>query len=129
MARPRSDRGACHLCIRGAPARARLRGPMTDQNVLPAPPPAAVEVFADALPRIEAYARLLATDGVVRGLIGPREVPRLWDRHLLNCAVLERLIPEGSTVADIGTGAGLPGIVLAVVRPDLQVALVEPLLR
>ena len=56
-------------------------------------------------------------------------MPRLWDRHLLNCAVLERLIPEESTVADIGTGAGLPGIVLALVRPDLQVALVEPLLR
>src|SRR6266536_6053463 len=129
MARPRSDRGACHLCIRGAPARARLRGPMTDQNVLPAPPPAAVEVFADALPRIEAYARLLATDGVVRGLIGPREVPRLWDRHLLNCAVLAELIDPGLAVVDVGAGAGLPGIVLAMVRPDLRITLLEPLAR
>lgn len=72
---------------------------------------------------------MLATEGTLRGLIGPREVPRLWERHLLNCALLERLIPEHATVADIGTGAGLPGIVLAIVRPDLEVALVEPLLR
>ncbi|WP_238165323.1 16S rRNA (guanine(527)-N(7))-methyltransferase RsmG [Kribbella caucasensis] len=79
--------------------------------------------------QLVAYAELLSTEGTLRGLIGPREVPRLWDRHLLNCAVLERLIPEESTVADIGTGAGLPGIVLALVRPDLQVSLVEPLLR
>ncbi|TCN39555.1 16S rRNA (guanine527-N7)-methyltransferase [Kribbella orskensis] len=87
------------------------------------------ELFPRAVDRLAAYADLLATEGTLRGLIGPREVPRLWDRHLLNCAVLERLIPEESTVADIGTGAGLPGIVLALVRPDLQVALVEPLLR
>ncbi|MEV6284562.1 16S rRNA (guanine(527)-N(7))-methyltransferase RsmG [Kribbella sp. NPDC051770] len=87
------------------------------------------ELFPRAAGRLAAYADLLATEGTLRGLIGPREVPRLWDRHLLNCAVLERLIPEESTVADIGTGAGLPGIVLALVRPDLQVALVEPLLR
>ncbi|TCM45748.1 16S rRNA (guanine527-N7)-methyltransferase [Kribbella sp. VKM Ac-2568] len=87
------------------------------------------ELFPRAADRLAAYADLLATEGTLRGLIGPREVPRLWDRHLLNCAVLERLIPEESTVADIGTGAGLPGIVLALVRPDLQVALVEPLLR
>ena len=63
------------------------------------------------------------------GLIGPREVPRLWERHLLNCAVLGDLMPEGSTVCDIGTGAGLPGLVLAIARPDLRVTLVEPLLR
>ncbi|WP_432943409.1 16S rRNA (guanine(527)-N(7))-methyltransferase RsmG [Kribbella sp. CA-253562] len=87
------------------------------------------ELFPRAAGRLATYAELLATEGTLRGLIGPREVPRLWDRHLLNCAVLERLIPEDATVADIGTGAGLPGIVLALVRPDLQVALVEPLLR
>lgn len=92
-------------------------------------PPLVEELFPRAVDRLAAYADLLATEGTLRGLIGPREVPRLWDRHLLNCAVLERLIPEESTVADIGTGAGLPGIVLALVRPDLQVALVEPLLR
>ena len=71
------------------------------------------------LPLMEAYADLLATDGVVRGLIGPREAPRLWDRHLLNCAVLGDVVPEGATVCDIGSGAGLPGLVLAIARPDL----------
>ncbi|MGB0101858.1 MAG: 16S rRNA (guanine(527)-N(7))-methyltransferase RsmG [Nocardioides sp.] len=75
------------------------------------------------------YAELLATEGVVRGLIGPREAPRLWDRHLINCAWLAELVPEGSTVCDVGSGAGLPGLVLAIARPDLQVTLVEPLLR
>lgn len=78
---------------------------------------------------IKAYAQLLATDGVLRGLIGPREVPRLWERHLLNCGALAGLMPAGATVADIGSGAGLPGLVLAIARPDLQVTLIEPLLR
>ncbi|MBB6565550.1 16S rRNA (guanine(527)-N(7))-methyltransferase RsmG [Kribbella sandramycini] len=87
------------------------------------------KLYPRAAVPLSAYAELLATEGTLRGLIGPREVPRLWDRHLLNCAVLERLIPEEASVADIGTGAGLPGLVLALVRPDLQVALVEPLLR
>jgi 16S rRNA (guanine527-N7)-methyltransferase len=87
-------------------------------------------VFAsDRLPLAETYAALLATDGVVRGLIGPREAPRLWDRHLLNSAVLGEAIPEGSTVCDIGSGAGLPGLVVAIARPDLTMTLVEPLLR
>ena len=65
----------------------------------------------------------------VRGLIGPREAPRLWDRHLLNCAVLAEVMPERRDVCDIGSGAGLPGLVLAIARPDLTVTLVEPLLR
>jgi 16S rRNA (guanine527-N7)-methyltransferase len=87
-------------------------------------------VFAlDRLPLAERYADLLATEGVVRGLIGPREAPRLWERHLLNSAVLGEAIPGGSSVCDIGTGAGLPGMVLAIARPDLEVTLVEPLLR
>ncbi|HYF71398.1 MAG TPA: 16S rRNA (guanine(527)-N(7))-methyltransferase RsmG [Nocardioides sp.] len=77
----------------------------------------------------ERYAGLLATDGVVRGLIGPRETPRLWDRHLVNCALLAEQIPDGATVCDLGSGAGLPGLVLAIARPDLKVTLVEPLLR
>ena len=75
------------------------------------------------------YAELLATEGVVRGLIGPREAPRLWERHLLNCAVLAELVPDSVSVADVGSGAGLPGLVLAIARPDLRVTLVEPLLR
>jgi len=78
---------------------------------------------------LERYAGMLATDGVVRGLIGPREVPRLWDRHLINCGLLAPLIPESATVADLGSGAGLPGLVLAIGRPDLQVTLVEPMAR
>lgn len=77
----------------------------------------------------ERYAALLADQGTLRGLIGPREVPRLWDRHLLNCAVIAEVIPEGARVADVGTGAGLPGLVLAIRRPDLAITLVEPLLR
>lgn len=92
-------------------------------------PPLVEKLYPRAAVRLSAYAELLATQGTLRGLIGPREVPRLWDRHLLNCAVLERLVPEEASVADIGTGAGLPGIVLALVRPDVEVALVEPLLR
>ena len=81
------------------------------------------------LPVVERYAAALATDGVVRGLIGPREAPRLWDRHLVNCALLGELLPQGASVCDIGSGAGLPGLVVAIARPDLQVTLVEPLLR
>jgi 16S rRNA (guanine527-N7)-methyltransferase len=86
-------------------------------------------VFSRALPLAEQFAALLTDEATVRGLIGPREVPRLWERHILNCAVVTDLMPEGSTVCDIGSGAGLPGIALAIRRPDLQVTLVEPLLR
>ncbi|AXO38562.1 rRNA small subunit 7-methylguanosine (m7G) methyltransferase GidB [Micromonospora sp. B006] len=90
---------------------------------------AARALFGDRLDLAAAYAELLATDGVVRGLIGPREAPRLWDRHLLNCAVVAERIPEGASVIDVGSGAGLPGLVLAIARPDLTVTLVEPLAR
>jgi 16S rRNA (guanine527-N7)-methyltransferase len=93
------------------------------------PPSYAAGVFASRLPLAEAYAEILATDGVVKGLIGPREVPRIWDRHIMNSAVVVRRVPAGATVADVGTGAGLPGLVWAIARPDLVVTLVEPLLR
>jgi 16S rRNA (guanine527-N7)-methyltransferase len=96
----------------------------------PSAPDVARRVFPHAqLATAQRYAELLATEGVVRGLIGPREAPRLWDRHLLNCAVLGELVPEGATVCDVGSGAGLPGLVLAIARPDLRITLVEPLLR
>ncbi len=85
--------------------------------------------YPDAAEGLERYAALLAGDGVVRGLIGPREVGRLWSRHLANCAVLEELVPQDARVADVGSGAGLPGLPLALVRPDVRVVLVEPLLR
>jgi len=71
----------------------------------------------------------LASDGVTRGLIGPREVPRLWERHLLNSAVVGEAVPEGSRVVDVGSGAGLPGIPLGIARPDLDLVLVEPMAR
>ena len=101
------------------------------RETVPAPDPAvAAQVFAPGrLTLLERYAGLLATEGVTRGLIGPREVPRLWDRHLLNCGLLAPLIPDGVTVADLGSGAGLPGVVLAIARPDLTVTLVEPMAR
>ncbi len=84
---------------------------------------------SDRLPLAQAYVELLATVGVERGLIGPREAPRLWDRHVLNCLALSSGVPQGASVADLGSGAGLPGLVLAIGRPDLDITLVEPLLR
>ena len=92
-------------------------------------PPAATGVFGDRLNLAQDYRDILATEGIVQGLIGPREVDRLWTRHVLNCAVIGEVIAPGSTVIDIGSGAGLPGIPLAIARPDLSVTLVEPLLR
>jgi 16S rRNA (guanine527-N7)-methyltransferase len=94
-----------------------------------APALPAAEVFGAALPQLEAYAALLAGPGTERGLLGPREVPRLWERHLLNCAGLSELITDGQVVLDLGSGAGLPGLVLALMRPDVQVVLVESLQR
>lgn len=94
-----------------------------------APPDAAASLFKERLDLIERYAATLAGAGVERGLIGPREVDRIWDRHILNSAALSELVGADARVADIGSGAGLPGIPLALARPDLQVTLIEPLLR
>ncbi|MCX5255910.1 UNVERIFIED_CONTAM: 16S rRNA (guanine527-N7)-methyltransferase [Streptomyces canus] len=102
---------------------------MTEAVELPPAPEQAREVFGDRFDDAVRYAELLAEAGVQRGLIGPREVPRLWERHLLNCAVLSEVVPEGVTVCDVGSGAGLPGIPLALVREDLKITLLEPLLR
>jgi 16S rRNA (guanine527-N7)-methyltransferase len=87
------------------------------------------DIYGSAFPLINRYVDILATTGVEWGLIGPRETERLWDRHILNSIALGGLITVGSTVADVGSGAGLPGIPLALVRPDLQMTLIEPLLR
>jgi 16S rRNA (guanine527-N7)-methyltransferase len=96
----------------------------------PAAPPSADLVFGSSLSVAVRYAGLLATRGLEQGLIGPREVPRLWDRHLLNCAVVAELIDERCrTLVDIGSGAGLPGLVLAMVLPDVAVTLLEPMQR
>jgi 16S rRNA (guanine527-N7)-methyltransferase len=89
----------------------------------------ASRVFGADLPRAEAYAELLATEGVRRGVIGPREAERLWSRHLLNSAVVVEACPASGLVVDVGSGAGLPGIPMALARPELTVRLVEPLLR
>lgn len=86
-------------------------------------------LFGDRLAVAEKYADLLTGSAVERGLIGPREAPRIWERHILNCAVVGELIAPGSLVVDVGTGAGLPGLVLAIARPDLVVTLIEPLQR
>lgn len=94
-----------------------------------AAPMAAAGVFGGRLALAERYAELLAGIGVERGLIGPREAPRLWERHLLNCAAVSELIVAGQTVLDLGSGAGLPGLVIAIRRDDVHVVLVEPLLR
>ena len=103
--------------------------PEVSRETAPPAPDSARGVFGDALPQAIAYADLLAGEATLRGLIGPREVPRLWERHLLNCAVLTELIPPDSSVCDVGSGAGLPGIVLAIRRPDIRMNLLEPLLR
>ncbi len=87
------------------------------------------ELFGDRFELAWRYRGLLAGEATTRGLIGPREVGRLWPRHLFNSAVLTELLPEGARIVDVGSGAGLPGIVLAIRRPDLQVELVEPLRR
>jgi 16S rRNA (guanine527-N7)-methyltransferase len=93
------------------------------------PPDAASAVFAGRLPLAVRYASLLAGSGTERGLIGPREVDRLWERHLLNCAVIGEVIASTARVVDLGSGAGLPGLPLALARPDLDVTLLEPMAR
>jgi len=92
-------------------------------------PDAATIIFGARLGIAQRYAEMLAGAGVERGLLGPREVDRLWDRHLLNSAAVGEILAPGERIVDIGSGAGLPGIPLAIARPDLQVVLLEPLLR
>jgi len=99
------------------------------ERVAPAPPPGAAQVFGDRLVLAERFAAILTDSGVSHGLIGPREVPRLWERHLLNCAVIHPAIAADEMVIDVGSGAGLPGLALAIARPDLDLHLVEPMLR
>ena len=88
-----------------------------------------IERYFPDTARIVAYADLLIGPGIERGLIGPREAQRIWERHIFNCIPITALLKEGSTVFDVGSGAGLPGIVIALARPDLHVSLIEPLER
>ncbi|HWE90593.1 MAG TPA: 16S rRNA (guanine(527)-N(7))-methyltransferase RsmG [Pseudonocardiaceae bacterium] len=92
-------------------------------------PAVAVELFGARLPLADEYVRLLAEHGERRGLIGPRELPRLWDRHVLNSVAVAELIPAGARVLDVGSGAGLPGVPLSIARPDVRVTMVEPMER
>lgn len=95
----------------------------------PEAPPVARELLGDQFEVMDRYVGHLATTAIDYGLIGPRERETLWTRHVLNCAVLSELIESGASLADVGSGAGLPGLVVAIARPDLTVILVEPLLR
>jgi 16S rRNA (guanine527-N7)-methyltransferase len=96
---------------------------------LRAAPESAAALFGPRLASAQRYAEVLGTAGVERGLLGPREVDRIWDRHILNSAAVAELLGRGDRIIDIGSGAGLPGIPLAIARPDLEVVLLEPLLR
>jgi 16S rRNA (guanine527-N7)-methyltransferase len=89
----------------------------------------AAAMFGDALPQAEKFAALLTGAGVERGIVGPAEADRIWDRHLLNCGALARLVPAKGSLVDLGSGAGLPGIVLAILLPAVKVTLLEPLAR
>jgi 16S rRNA (guanine527-N7)-methyltransferase len=100
-----------------------------EERIAPPPPVGARQVFGDHLALAERFAAILTDSGVDHGLIGPREVPRLWERHLLNCAVIHPAIADHEMVIDVGSGAGLPGLALAIARPDLDLHLVEPMLR
>jgi 16S rRNA (guanine527-N7)-methyltransferase len=103
-----------------------------DATGLPTTPAAAPAVFGDRLPLAQHFVAILADTGIRHGLIGPRETPRLWDRHVLNCGIVHEAIPrtgERQRVVDVGSGAGLPGLALAIARPDLDLHLVEPLAR
>ncbi len=93
------------------------------------PPPEAVDVYGPALESISHYVDILTSRGIDYGLIGPREADRVWHRHVLNSAALTGLVPTGARLVDVGSGAGLPGLPLAILRPDLEVSLLEPLLR
>ena len=93
------------------------------------PNPDLLTFFKGGQDQIQAFAQILVTKGIERGLIGPKEGDRIWDRHIANCLPVTTLIPQGVRVVDIGSGAGLPGIVIALARPDLKMTLVEPLQR
>ena len=94
-----------------------------------AEPAVAAVIFGDRLDLARRYAALLIRDSDTLGLLGPREMPKLWSRHILNSAVVSELVPDGATVADVGSGAGLPGIPMAIAQPNAHFTLIEPMER
>jgi 16S rRNA (guanine527-N7)-methyltransferase len=94
-----------------------------------AEPAAAQAIFGPGIEAARGYARLLARDSDLLGLLGPRELDKLWSRHILNSAVVAELLAPGDRVADVGSGAGLPGIPMAIARPDCDFVLIEPMER
>lgn len=102
---------------------------MSALDQLEAEPAEAAALFGDRIELARRFTRALAEHGEERGLIGPLEVPRLWTRHILNSAVAAPLFPAGGRVGDVGSGAGLPGLVLAIARPDVEWVLIEPMER
>jgi len=92
-------------------------------------PPEALNVFGERLPLAQKYASLLARDGDLLGLIGPRELPKLWSRHILNSAVVAQYVEDGQLIADVGSGAGLPGVPMAIMKPNANFVLIEPMER
>jgi 16S rRNA (guanine527-N7)-methyltransferase len=115
----------------GGPAKREVLAPPSraSERVAPVVPGGAAQVFGDRLALAVQFTAMLTDSGVTHGLIGPREVPRLWERHVLNCAVIHPAIPADDMVIDVGSGAGLPGLALAIARPDLDIHLIEPMLR
>ena len=119
------ETGTAPVVASGGP----VQGAEGPSAAAPEAPSEAAGVFGPHLELAQRFAEILADTGVSHGLIGPREVPILWDRHILNCAVVHEAFPDGAAVVDVGSGAGLPGLALAIARPDLHLHLVEPMLR
>jgi 16S rRNA (guanine527-N7)-methyltransferase len=115
--------------LRAAPSSAEAPRHAVARRHVVAPPAAAFALFGAGMPQAERYAALLYESGVERGLIGAAEVPRLWERHLMNCAAVTELVPQRCSLVDLGSGAGLPGIVIAMLRPAAAVTLLEPMAR
>ena len=102
---------------------------LTPLEHLEVEPAAAATLAGERISVLRTFVDRLATEGELRGLIGPLELPRLWTRHIVNSALLAPLFVTGQRVADIGTGGGMPGLVLAIVRPDVEFRLIEPMER
>ena len=102
---------------------------MADELDIEQEPAAASEIFGAGIDLARAYTKRLADDSETFGLLGPRELPRIWSRHVINSALLSELVPDETLVADIGSGAGLPGIPMAIAQPKAHFTLIEPMER